>query len=238
MKDFFPIILGSDENAYGNCRLFRELTDEKPLIMCSFQLYATAHSEILDCIATPGFDTEEIFVPTLLSVLKEKKKEYRHVAVIPCSDRYLQMLSKHRGDFEGLMSNGFISPALLGRLDTKDTFYSLCDQLGLDYPKTVVAEKPEWRSALEKADFGFPVVVKPENSNGYDYLHAKFEGKKKVYFVGSRDEYDRITESMSASTFAGKLIIQEYIPGGDDCMRVMNCYSDNSGKVRFTPATQ
>ncbi|MBO4769879.1 MAG: ATP-grasp domain-containing protein [Clostridia bacterium] len=233
MKDFFPIILGSDENAYGNCRLFAELIDEKPLIMCSFQLYATRHSDILDCIVTPNFDTDTVFVSALLSVLREKKKYYKNVAVIPCSDRYLQLLSIHYGEFEGLIANSFISPDLLGRLDTKDTFYALCESLGLDYPKTVVAGKDEWGNALSETGLKFPLVVKPENSNGYDYLHAHFDGKKKVYFVNSPDEYGQIIKNMSSSTFAGKLIIQEFIPGGDEYMRVMNCYSDKNGKVKF-----
>ena len=233
MKKFFPIILGSDENAYGNCRLFAELTGEKPLIMCSFQLYATRHSDILDCIATPDFDTDAVFVPALLSVLREKREQYEKVAVIPCSDRYLQLLSLHYDEFGGLIANGFVSPDLLGRLDTKDTFYALCESLGLDYPKTAVASKGEWESALTRAGLGFPLVVKPENSNGYSYLHAHFEGKKKVFFVNSPDEYARIIKNMSSSSFDGKLIIQEFIPGGDECMRVMNCYSDGNGKVRF-----
>jgi D-aspartate ligase len=38
---------------------------------------------------------------------------------------------------------------------------------------------------------------------------------------------------LDGAGYMGKMILQEFIPGGDDAMRVMNCYSDGSGKVRF-----
>jgi D-aspartate ligase len=82
-------------------------------------------------------------------------------------------------------------------------------------------------------NFDFPIVVKPENSNAVEYLHCKFDGKKKVYFFRNREEYNAIINAMKTSGYEGKLILQEFIPGGDDAMRVMNTYSDNEGRVRF-----
>ena len=37
-KDFLPIILGSDENAYGTARLFQEAYHVTPLLLCTQQL--------------------------------------------------------------------------------------------------------------------------------------------------------------------------------------------------------
>ena len=41
-----------------------------------------------------------------------------------------------------------------------------------------------------------------------------------------------MVRSMNGSDYRGKLILQEFIPGGDDAMRVLNSYSDTDGTVR------
>lgn len=155
------------------------------------------------------------------------------IVVIPCSDYYASLLTRHYSKFKGLIANHFISEELLDTFDTKDKFYKLCERHGLNYPKTIVCEPHERERALEEMDFDFPIVVKPENSNAYEYLHSEFEGKKKVFFFYSKDEYLKMVNSMNNSDYSGKLIIQEFIPGGDNSMRVINSYSDENGKVKL-----
>ena len=232
-KDFLPIILGSDENAYGNARLFNEAYGVKPLLLCTRTLLPTYASRLFDLKCIDNFDSDEVFLPALLAVLKEKSAEYEKLVVVACSDYYSVLMSKHYDSFEGLVANRFSDFSLLEQLDTKDRFYSLCEKYGLDYPKTYIAEPEDRIWAVEKMGFDFPVVVKPENSNATEYLHCSFEGKKKVYFFDTKEEYLDIVGKMNRCDYRGKLIIQEFIPGGDDSMRVMNCYSDNDGKVRF-----
>ena len=139
-KDFLPIILGSDENAYGTARLFREAYPEvTPLLVCTAQLIPTRHSRLFDCRIIAGFEREEVFPDALLGVLRECSKDYEKLLVIPCSDYYTGLLCRHYDHFEGLIANRFIPEQLLETFDTKDRFYALCEQYGLDYPKTVIA---------------------------------------------------------------------------------------------------
>lgn len=230
-NDFVPIILGSDENAYGNVRLIHETYRIKPLLLCTRLLIPTMHSRLFDLVQIDNFDHEDVFPGALLSVLEKHAAPNKKLIVIPCSDYYAGMLSRHYGQFKGLIANRFIPGSLLDTLDTKDKFYELCERFGLDYPKTVVCEPHERENALERMDFQFPIVVKPENSNAYDYLHCDFEGKKKVFFFSKREDYLAMIRSMNTSDYRGKLIIQEFIPGGDSAMRVINSYSDNNGNV-------
>lgn len=232
-KNFLPIALGSDENAYGTARLFVEAYNIKPLLCCTRQLTPTTNSSLFSIRQIEDFDKDDVFPSALLSVLKECKQKYEKIIVIPCSDYYAALMSKHYDKFEGLIKNKFITPELLDTLDTKDKFYALCEKYGMDYPQTYVALPDDRINAVDKLPFDFPIVVKPENSNAYEYLHCEFEGKKKVFFFYDRETYVKTMESMNKSGYMGKLIIQEFIEGDDSDMRVMNSYSDSNGKVRF-----
>ncbi|WP_027088090.1 ATP-grasp domain-containing protein [Cohnella panacarvi] len=229
--DFVPIILGSDENAYGNVRLIYETYRIKPLLLCTRLLIPTMHSGLFDLVQIEGFDREDVFPGALLSVLEKHASPNKKLIVIPCSDYYAGMLSRNYDQFKGLIANRFISRTLLDALDTKDKFYELCERFGLDYPKTIICEPHEREIVLERMEFRFPIVVKPENSNAYDYIHCRFEGKKKVFFFDNRDDYLAMICNLNTSDYHGKLIIQEFIPGGDSSMRVVNSFSDNNGKV-------
>ena len=233
MNDFFPIILGSDENAYGNARLIKEKYGIKPLLLCKRILIPTRHSRIVEYKTIENFDKESVFPDALLSVLTEYKKKYSRIVVIPCSDYYSMLMSKYYDCFEGLISNKFIPYSLFRTLDTKDKFYELCDKYSLPYPKTVIISY-ENRENILPFPFEYPVVLKPENSNATEYLSCDFEKKKKVYYLYSDKDYLEIARALTEAGYKGKLIAQEFIEGGDDAMRVVNSYSSNDGRVRIS----
>ena len=232
MTDYLPVILGSDENAYGTARLFHEL-GARPLLLCARSLNATRDSRLFDLEAVPGFDRDEVFPDALAGALERRADRYPGgFLVVPCSDYYTGLVTRHYPRFAALVRNRFNPPELLETFDTKDRFYALCDRYGLDYPKTAICAPDERESVLNRLPFDFPIVVKPENSNAVDYLHCHFEGQKKVFFFGKREEYLAMLANMAKSGYCGKLILQEFVPGGDDAMRVLNSYSDNDGCVR------
>lgn len=233
MSSFRVIILGSDDNAYGTSRLLHErYGDPKPLMLCTRQLRATAYSRLFELRVIEDLDTDEGFVRGLRAVLEEQKPLYEKLLVVPCSDYYLYLLSRHYAAFDGMIANRVISEELLTKLDTKDSFYKLCEQYGLRYPKTLVASPAERLTVLDGDPLSFPIVVKPENSNATDYLNCKFEGKLKVFYFENKEDYLRMVANMNASDYKGKLILQEYIPGDDSAMRTLNCYVGSDGKVK------
>lgn len=231
-KEFLPIILGSDENAYGTARLFCEAYDVRPLLLCTAALSPTRSSRLFDIEVIRDFELDSVFPDALLSVLRRCAEQHEKLLVIPCSDYYTGLLCRYAEVFEGLIANRFNPYSMLETFDTKDKFYALCEKHGLDYPKTAIAMPNERESVLERMPFDFPIVVKPENSNATEYLRCHFEGQKKVYFFDTREDYLTMIRNMNRSDYRGKLILQEFVPGGDGAMRVLNSYSDADGRVR------
>jgi D-aspartate ligase len=211
------------------------------LALCVSPRAAVMNSGILNVVATEGFERAEIFVPTLLARLREGRAKGKIQLVIPCADEYTDLLSRHYDAFEGLIGNRFIPPELLDKFGTKASFYALCEEQGLDYPRTVIIEKSDRTRGLElikSAGIAFPIVLKPNNSNSYEYLHCRFEGKKKVYFLDTPAQYDALIAAMATCDYADLLIVQERIEGGDDMMRVVNAYCDERSRVRLIAAGQ
>lgn len=232
-KDFFPLILGSDENAYGIARLFNEKYGIKPLLLCTRELIPIMNSGILDVKIFANFDTAEVFKSVLRSELRRLHSEYEKLLVIPCSDYYARLAAENYDSFEGLIANRFIPGDMLDKVSVKDTFYALCEEHGLDYPVTRVCGFDERLTVIDDLGFDFPIVVKPENSNAVEYLHCSFNGQKKTFFMKNKEEYIGVITEMNKSGYRGNLILQKFIPGGDLTSRVINCYSDGNGKVRF-----
>ena len=232
-KEFLPIILGSDENAYGMARAFYEKYSVIPLLLCKLPLVATRYSKILEIRQFDKFDDEPVFVKNLSAVAEQKLKEYDKLILVPCSDRYTELAIKNRELVEKYFCNRFTSYDLFIKFNTKDKFYNICDEYGFAYPKTIICEYKDRLSVADNLGFDFPIIVKANNSNSYEFLNCEFEGKKKVFFVETKEEYLKIIENMNKSDYKDNIIIQELILGDDTSERVLNCYSDNDGKVKL-----
>jgi len=232
-KEFLPVILGSDENAYGMARAFHEKYNIVSTVLCKQVLVASRYSKIMEIAQIDNLDGEQTFLDSIIKIAGEKSREYKKLILVPCSDRYIELAAQNRDTVEKYFCNKFISHELLQRFATKEKFYQICEEYGFTYPKTVICEKKDRINIAEKLPFDFPIIVKANNSNSYDFLHSQFEGKKKVFFVNTREEYLDIINKMNMSDYSDNLIIQECIPGDDTAMRVLNCFSDNDGRVKL-----
>ena len=95
----------------------------------------------------------------------------------------------------------------------------------------VLTEKAD-PSALSPDVLGFPypIIVKPSSS--VDYWKHPFDGMKKVYVAKTVEEAVSILDAIDGAGYPDKMILQEFIPGGDSQMRVLTTFSDQNGKVR------
>ena len=237
-KDFLPILLGCDECAYGLTRMIYEEYKIKPLVLCSYELTHVMYSKLINLEIIEDFSNPEVFTDALLKVLHREKDNYEKLLVIPTIDYYTELVVNNYDRFEGLIANKFVSRELFERSNTKDKFAELCKEYNVPHPRTMTITCEERLAAADKIPFDFPIVLKPDNSNAAEYFKSKFDKKKKVYYVFSKEEYLEIMHSMNTSTFKGNMVAQEYIPGGDDAMCEVCTYSDADGKLRAISLAQ
>ncbi|MFR0584785.1 carboxylate--amine ligase [Lactobacillus porci] len=232
MKPFTPILLGSDINVYGMARSFHEAYGIKVQAWGASTLAPTRYSNIVDIEVHPGF-TED---PAFIEVMREKIKEYQDhpepVILISCGDGYSELLAKHKAELEKAFIVPYINYDLLEKLISKEGFYEVCEEYGLPYPKThIITMKDYQDGSYENVPFPFPVALKPEDP--VSWLDVQFEGRKKAFVIKDLAEFKDIVGKIYTNGYKEDLILQDFIPGDDSNMRVLNAYVDKNHKVKM-----
>lgn len=226
-KKFRPVLLGSDLNVYGMARAFHEAYGLRSLAVSKTIFTATAGSRIIDFVLEPGLDDPKRFVERLRQVKQDHPEE--ELLLVPCGDGYMKLLVKLQDSLRQDFAFNCPNEDVLERLTLKERFYATCDEFGFAYPKTHTITCAE--EAEAELEFPFPAVVKASNS--IEYLKYDFPGKKKAFVAQDRPEYLRIVRAIYHSGYHDHLTIQEFIPGDDAHMRVLNCYVGQDGRVKL-----
>lgn len=227
-KEFLPVILGADITAYSLARSFHEEYGIKSLVLSMAKAAIIANSEIIENRVYENFDKREVLIEKLIEVGKEfegKKK----LIVLGCGDWYVRALIENKEVLSPYYIVPYIDEQLLNQIVLKDKFYEICEELGIDYPKTYVYTCGGENDF--EFDFDYPVIAKPANSAMYHY--AKFEGKKKVFRFKDEESLREMMDRVEKSSYDYKFLIQDCIPGDDTNMRVLTCYCDRNSKVKF-----
>lgn len=225
--EFLPIILGGDITTYSLARSFHEEYGVKSVAVSMLKSIMISHSSIIENIVVPDMDSKEHFVQRLIEIAK--RYPGKKLLLMACGDWYVRMIVENRAALEEYYVVPYIEEELLNRLVLKDSFYRICDEVGVPYPKTFVYDCKDPQPL--DFDFSYPVIAKPASSAAYHY--AKFEGKKKVFRMKSEEELSAMLDKLRASGYDYKFLIQDTIPGLDYNMRILTCYCDRHGKVRF-----
>lgn len=224
-----PVLLGADLNCYNIARAFHMAYGVKSHAFGRYAVSATKYSKIVNFHAVSDIDSDE----TMLRVLGDFADAHPDARLIlfGCTDDYAAMIIRNR-DKLPRYTCPYPPLSLFGSISKKAEFYEQCDRFGIPYPKTLVLTGRAEAEALapEKLGFGYPVIVKPSSS--VDYWKFPFDGMKKVYIAKTPDEASEIIDRIYSSGYPQKMIVQEYIPGGDEHMRVLTSFSGADGKVR------
>jgi len=162
-----------------------------------------------------------------IDALLDYAGRYDGCPIFPTSDAALSAVSQHRDVLAPHYRLGFTEwPITELYLDKKRT-YALAEANGVPAPKTVIP-----RSVAEVEQFAqqvtFPCLVKPCQSHLY---YAVF--KRKMVQTETPEQMVRVYEE--AADAGLEVILQEIIPGGDDCGVNYNAYFwDGAPLAEFT----
>ncbi|AVK99722.1 carboxylate--amine ligase [Pediococcus inopinatus] len=230
--DFIPILLGSDFNAYGMARSFYKMTGKKVKAFAEMQLAPTRFTKIVDLELIPGFSEDPDFFEAMKKIAKRYENRPEKVILLGMGDGYAELISKHKEELSKTFICPYVDYDLLRKLNNKERFYKICDEFDLPYPKTKIITKAEYESPEPiEEPFDFPVALKPANS--VEWLDIHFEGRKKAFRIQSRAEFDEIVGKIYDNGYTSDLILQDFVPGDDSNMRVLNAYVDQNHKVKM-----
>ena len=228
MKDLLPVLLGSDANVYGMARSFYMEYGVTSLAIGKGALAATANSKLVKmAVVEPNLEDDAVFVRTLTDFAKAHAG--KTLVLVSCGDNYTGLMARARAALEPYYKFACPTPELVAELDTKEFFYQACERHGLSYPRTFGCTNENYKTV--ELPFPFPCIIKASNSVAY--WNCKFPHKKKVFVAYNKEEFDAITAAIYSSSYQDNLVLQEYIPGDDNCMRVLNCYSGLDHKVKL-----
>ena len=228
MKDLLPVLLGGDANVYGMARSFYMEYGVTSVAICKRALAPCRRSKLVRvAVEEPNLEDDAVFAATLTRFAKEQAG--KTLVLVSCGDNYTGLMARSRAALEPYYKFACPTPELVEQLDTKEFFYRACEAHGLSYPRTFGCTSENYKTV--QLPFDFPCIIKASNSVAY--WNCQFPHKKKVFVAYSKEEYDAITEAIYSSSYQDNLVLQEYIPGDDDCMRVLNCYSGLDHKVKL-----
>lgn len=226
--DFLPVLLGSDVNVYGMARSFHEEYGIQSVAIGKGRLNATSNSKIVNVeVVEPNIEDDAVFCSTLISFAK--RHAGKTLLLVPCGDNYIKLLVRNQDKLRDYYEFECIDEDLLMQLSLKENFYKVCTEHGFAFPQTTSCTYENYKSI--ELPFDFPVIIKPSNSVAY--WNCSFPHKKKVFVAYNKREFDDILNAIYGSSYKDHLILQEYIPGDDSNMRVMNCYSGRDKKVKL-----
>lgn len=195
-------------------------------------LAATRYSKIINMNFYKGFTADPVFIETMRSVAQKYAHQSQPLVLLAMGDGYAELIAKHREE----LAQTFICPgvdyALLRRLNNKESFYQVCDQYHLPHPKTKIITRAMYEKKTDlTVPFEFPVVLKPANS--VEWLQIDFKGRKKAFNLHAQADYENIVAQIYDHGYQSDLILQEFIPGDDSHMRVLNAYVDQHHHVKM-----
>lgn len=226
-----PVVIGGDLLAYTWVRCFHETYGIVPIVLTGLPIKQIEKSRLCENRIVADMDQGDNLMDALRTVGAELAAAGKVGLVLSCaSDWYVRTLSQNKAELEQWYVVPYIDFPLLDEITQKERFYAICEELDVPYPKTWVYDCSDTQARIPVEDFTYPLIAKPSNSARYHY--ANIPNQKKIYTIETPEELTQLFSDLQASPYDKELIVQDLIPGADDGLRTITCFSDKDGEVR------
>ncbi|MFR0577947.1 ATP-grasp domain-containing protein [Bifidobacterium thermophilum] len=231
-QQIVPVLLGSGANAYGLARGFYREFGVVSVAVGHPILLQCRHSRYVMPLSITGLNDEQSFEDSIHHVAEMLTTENHHrkLLIIACGDTSAALLARHKA----MVSQDYLTAScdgdILEQASDKAQFWRLCQKANVPTPNTSIYSYADFQAhnPIPLPD-NFPLAVKAADS--VSYLSVNFQGRKKAYIVRNNNELNTVVTSIFTHGYRKELVIQEFIPGTDDCMRTINAYVNIDGTI-------
>ncbi|MGP4915219.1 carboxylate--amine ligase [Brachybacterium tyrofermentans] len=230
-ESFDLVLLGSGLGVYTLARAFHEEYGVVATVLTKVGIEPMRRSVTCEVIELGGSASDEDLVAAAVELARERGG-VRPQLLLANADSLVQLMGDHREQLEPHFVMPILEADVLERLSDKAEFARLCTEHGVATPRTEVIDLGTPRDAdwqPPRTELPFPVVMKAARTA--DMAGVRFEGKKKVWFLETPQELDDLVRAIAAAGYAGRLVVQELIPGDDTAEGSITAYTDAAGRV-------
>jgi D-aspartate ligase len=153
--------------------------------------------------------------------------------LVPTSDAAAVFVASHSDKLREWFWFPLLSPALARSLCNKKKMFFLAKSLGVPTPNTFFPESRDEALRFSK-EARFPIIIKPIETNGHSVQKAIVDSAEAL--IANYDLMDNNGTPRSSRlqrTEAPTLMLQEYIPGGEEANWMFNGYFDAKSRCLF-----
>ncbi len=231
-----PVVCGADILGYSYVRCYYEAYGIRPIVLSAIDVKVTSSSRFCDYRIVPDLNDEAGFVEAVSAIGADLAAEGKVGILHGSADWNTRIISSHKDELSEWYVVPYIDFDLLDDITQKERFYELCAELDIAYPQTWYVDCADTSAEVDVTAFPYPLIAKPSNSAAYDLL--EFAGKEKIYEIQVPEELERVLAAVRGSGYAHKLILQDFVPGGDDAIRSLTTFSDARGDLRVVSGGQ
>lgn len=164
---------------------------------------------------------EEMLLQALLSLTQQLPKK----PVLFCTeDVYLLFAAKYADQIrESYILPSSMTEEIIRMFLDKERFYKMCLEQGVELPATYFPQSPEEVRTFSQ-ELSYPCIIKPS----FPHLWRKRLRGGKVILVHNPQEL--VSEYERIYHWDKRVVIQEVVPGGDDCIYVFGGYFNKNSE--------